>query len=131
MIQTTSTVIIPSVVRYAALSMRNASRAPTPLRCIQPGTNMLLTTPRRTFLSSTQRKVTLTDPTAHKEATGPHRRALQIFWRRRLYQTIFRGYRSVTVGAHETKCCQYRTNHGTRRLGALPPGLFSRGAESR
>ncbi len=55
MLQATPVVVNSSVIRHAALSMRNASRVPTLLRLVQPGANMLLTSPRRTFVEhSTQ-----------------------------------------------------------------------------
>lgn len=79
MLQTTSTIITPSIICHATLSMRNVGVTSTVLRLARPCAHTYYLGPRRTFVSSSSRNVTLTDPTAHKEATGPHYRMVVSF----------------------------------------------------
>lgn len=68
MLQTTLDALF---VRHATLSFRHHDVAMTltRLRAYTPLINS-----RRTFMSSETRKVSLTDPSSHKQATGSHYR---------------------------------------------------------
>jgi len=60
-----------SIVRHATLSFRHHDVAMTLMRLYA---YTPLINSRRTFMSSETRKVSLTDPSSHKQATGSHYR---------------------------------------------------------
>jgi len=68
MLQTTFSALI---VRHATLSFRHRDVAMT-LKRLSAHTPLI--NARRTFISSGTRKVSLTDPSSHKQATGAHYR---------------------------------------------------------